>query len=88
MYFGRKRYILYAFCSFCRFTVCFLRLQRSLCHQPWDLRPRGCLVGSGGAGRGRRESHRPSSELPRGATCAQKRTGDGMCICRGPPTRS
>uniref|UniRef100_A0A452ENS5 Uncharacterized protein n=1 Tax=Capra hircus TaxID=9925 RepID=A0A452ENS5_CAPHI len=52
MYFGRKRYILYAFCSFCRFTVYFLRLQRSLCHQPWDLRPRGCLVGSEGEGRG------------------------------------
>uniref|UniRef100_A0A2K6ERE1 Uncharacterized protein n=1 Tax=Propithecus coquereli TaxID=379532 RepID=A0A2K6ERE1_PROCO len=49
MYFGRKRYILYAFFSFCRFPVYFLRLQRSLCHQPWDLRPRGCLMGSEGA---------------------------------------
>jgi|UniRef100_A0A8C0WH37 hypothetical protein len=48
MYFGRKRYILYAFFSFCRLPVYFLRLQRSLCHQPWDLRPRGCLVGSEG----------------------------------------
>uniref|UniRef100_A0A2K5C3Q4 Uncharacterized protein n=1 Tax=Aotus nancymaae TaxID=37293 RepID=A0A2K5C3Q4_AOTNA len=52
MYFGRKRYILYAFFSFCSFPVYFLRLQRSLCHQPWDLRPRGCLVGSEGVGRG------------------------------------
>uniref|UniRef100_A0A8C9Q0S2 Uncharacterized protein n=1 Tax=Spermophilus dauricus TaxID=99837 RepID=A0A8C9Q0S2_SPEDA len=48
VYFGRKRYILYAFFSFCRFPVYFLRLQKSLCHQPWDLRPRGCLVGSEG----------------------------------------
>uniref|UniRef100_A0A2K5IPF7 Uncharacterized protein n=1 Tax=Colobus angolensis palliatus TaxID=336983 RepID=A0A2K5IPF7_COLAP len=45
MYFGRKRYILYAFFSFCRFPVYFLRLQRSFCHQPWDLRPRGFLRG-------------------------------------------
>uniref|UniRef100_A0A667IM17 Uncharacterized protein n=1 Tax=Lynx canadensis TaxID=61383 RepID=A0A667IM17_LYNCA len=52
VYFGRKRYILYAFFSFCRLPVYFLRLQRSLCHQPWDLRPRGCLVGSEGEGRG------------------------------------
>uniref|UniRef100_A0A673URU4 Uncharacterized protein n=1 Tax=Suricata suricatta TaxID=37032 RepID=A0A673URU4_SURSU len=50
VYFGRKRYILYAFFSFCRFPVYFPRLQRSLCHQPWDLRPRGCLVGSEGRG--------------------------------------
>uniref|UniRef100_A0A8C8W5G5 Uncharacterized protein n=1 Tax=Peromyscus maniculatus bairdii TaxID=230844 RepID=A0A8C8W5G5_PERMB len=41
---------LYAFFSFCRFPTYFLRLQRSLCHQPWDLRPRGCLVGSEGGG--------------------------------------
>uniref|UniRef100_A0A8D2JJ61 Uncharacterized protein n=1 Tax=Sciurus vulgaris TaxID=55149 RepID=A0A8D2JJ61_SCIVU len=51
VYFGRKRYILYAFFSFCRFPVYFLRLQKSLCHQPWDLRPRGCLVGSEGRAR-------------------------------------
>lgn len=36
---------MYAFFSFCRFPVDFLR---PLCHQPWDLRPRGGLVGSEG----------------------------------------
>lgn len=56
----------------------FLRLQRSLCHQPWDLRPRGCLVGSEGEGRGWHEGHSHSNVLQRGATCSQRCVGDGM----------
>uniref|UniRef100_A0A7N5KA53 Uncharacterized protein n=1 Tax=Ailuropoda melanoleuca TaxID=9646 RepID=A0A7N5KA53_AILME len=76
VYFGRKRYILYAFFSFCRFPVYFLRLQRSLCHQPWDLRPRGCLVGSEEGGEaGVRLSY--SNELQRGAACTQRFWGPG-----------
>uniref|UniRef100_A0A8C9JF14 Uncharacterized protein n=1 Tax=Panthera tigris altaica TaxID=74533 RepID=A0A8C9JF14_PANTA len=70
VYFGRKRYILYAFFSFCRLPVYFLRLQRSLCHQPWDLRPRGCLVGSEGEGRSWREAP------DRGHLCSKACRGD------------
>lgn len=49
MYFGRKRYILYAFCSFCRFSL-FSKTAKITLSPALGPETEGCLVGSEGEG--------------------------------------